>query len=104
MLCIRMSRTRVRRARHLRPCGKWVTDRQNNSGESAEGMAWVEGFFTGLNEGQFVNGHQDQGSVGTHLDFDGAEVWLDNYCREHPLDPFLRAAEHPYVFSQQRGK
>jgi hypothetical protein len=85
-------------------CGKWVTDRQDKSWEVAKGMAWMQGFFTGLNEGSFMSGHKDWSHIGEHLDIDGAAVWLDNYCREHPLDPFFRAAEQLYRFTQQQGK
>jgi hypothetical protein len=67
-------------------CGKWIEARKN---EASDPMAlllsvWVSGFVSGV------------GSTGTELKyFDPAARanWIDNYCKEHPLDDVATVAE-----------
>ena len=84
-------------------CGTWVTDRQRTSYGMMLEIAWVEGYITGLNAGlpsEFSNNHQ----VGAHLDLDGFNVWLDNYCTAHPLDHLIDATDQLYTSARSQNK
>ncbi|MBZ9888933.1 hypothetical protein LB559_13370 [Mesorhizobium sp. BR1-1-3] len=63
-------------------CGKWVKAEEMSR---AVGMSWVLGFMTAMNfrNGRSGNQHTDV----THgTDADSLELWLVNYCSEHPLE------------------
>jgi hypothetical protein len=68
-------------------CGKWVSERSaattTKRSEIADAMAsWAFGFLTAV--GMYVPHLNPLANV----DADAVSVWLDNYCRERPLDPF----------------
>ena len=84
-------------------CGRWVTDRREDSALAIYEFSWVLGFFTGLNAGlpaESSNDHQ----VGAQLDVDVARVWLDNYCTAHPLDRLGKAAAQLYAYARSQNE
>jgi hypothetical protein len=61
-----------------RTCGQWATRKQMPYNElSAE--AWLMGFMTGPAVGTSKD-------VLADTDGDSVNLWMDNYCRAHPLD------------------
>jgi hypothetical protein len=48
--------------------------------------AYAEGFLTGSNYSDPI-----EGGVGEHTDQNGRMAWLENYCRGHPLDTYVKA-------------
>jgi hypothetical protein len=76
-------------------CGTWLEWRANNSVQSAQLEWWTLGFVSGVNVVvSEVNTAQDAAQVSDFLkggDPNGLFVWLDNFCRKQPLDPFPTA-------------
>jgi hypothetical protein len=61
-----------------RSCGKWSTRRQNPYVE-ASSEAWLMGYMTGL-------ASASEKDVLADTDGESIILWMDNYCRTHPLD------------------
>ena len=69
-------------------CGAWTAARAYQSdGIAAQYEKWVFGFQSGLNWAQSAT----RGDVVRDTDADAILGWVDQHCREHPLDPVLRA-------------
>jgi hypothetical protein len=67
-------------------CGKWIEARKNQDSDPMALLlsVWVSGFVSGA------------GSTGTQLKYIDPSAranWIDNYCKEHPLDDVATAAE-----------
>ena len=67
-------------------CGKWIEGRKNAESEPVALLlsVWVSGFVSGA------------GFTGTELKYIDPSAranWIDNYCKEHPLDNVATAAE-----------
>jgi hypothetical protein len=63
-------------------CGGWT---RSNPGMKTQRIAWVLGFLSGVNfvvEPDILKG-PDAAAI---------EGWMDNYCRQHPLDTMVKAA------------
>lgn len=61
-----------------RSCGKWSARKQNPYTE-ASSEAWLMGYMTGL----AIASEKD---VLADTDGESMILWMDNYCRTHPLD------------------
>ena len=68
-------------------CGKWVGS-QHNLAERAQYLYWFRGFATGYNFGQPSN----QVSLEVMPDPATLALYVDKFCRENPLRPFIMAA------------
>ena len=69
-------------------CGTWAAARENPSdGGAAQYGKWVWGFESGLNWG----GRNARGDVLRGFDGEGVLAWVDQFCREHPLDDLVAA-------------
>jgi hypothetical protein len=64
-----------------------MPDRTTTGITGAEAEAWVRGFLSGMNAGDPLT-H----SVGHGVQPEGNNVWIDNYCRQHPLEMLYDAA------------
>ena len=63
-------------------CGAYLKEAaENPSACSAYGF-WIAGFVTGANAAK---------DRMTSTDAPAAQAWVDNYCRENPLDLFVMA-------------
>ena len=77
-------------------CGKWTAVRRDHA--SAWGYEqWFLGFITGVDYMGHANGLQPMRGT----DAAGILAWADNYCREHPLNLIVQAADafiiaHPH--------
>ena len=64
-------------------CGKYLAARRNNAEHPY--LQWVEGFLTAM-DGLKSDAHPKR------TDGDAITGWMDNYCREHPLEDVSNAA------------
>lgn len=68
-------------------CGAWIKS-ENNIGGRAQYLYWVRGFVSGVN--------WDSATMEVTLDrmpnFETLSLYIDKFCREHPLQPFINAA------------
>jgi hypothetical protein len=65
-------------------CGRWVAEHEKKSNESLDQLIWVTGF---------VSGYEYASAVDMKADSDAMRLWVDNYCRSHPLENIANAAE-----------
>ena len=67
-------------------CGAWTAARSGGVVRALGFEQWVLGFISGIGSARAdanpLNG----------MDADGIWAWIDNYCREHPIDELLTAA------------
>jgi hypothetical protein len=88
-------------------CGAWAKSAGNNL-ERAQYTYWFRGFVSGYNFGRPDN----QVGLGRMPDSDTLALYIDKYCRENPLRPFVSAAfylveelrDHPENDSRKPGK
>ncbi|MDZ4344008.1 MAG: hypothetical protein U1E51_16435 [Candidatus Binatia bacterium] len=73
-------------------CGSYSESRRQRGSAENKYRSWVMGFFTGVNYSA-----QDTYDVTGGTNLDGVLGWLDNYCRDHPLETFARAMERLLV-------
>lgn len=69
-------------------CGAWIAARANPSnGRAIQYEKWVWGFESGLNWA----GRNTRGDVLRGMEGEGVLGWVDQFCREHPLDDLVSA-------------
>ena len=68
-------------------CGAWVKS-AGNLAARAQYVSWFRGFVSGYNYGNPSN----QVDLGRLPDPDTLALYIDKYCRENPLQPFIAAA------------
>jgi hypothetical protein len=88
-------------------CGSWSAHRREyRLGDpatlgaqvhSVEDGAWVLGFLSGIG---FVGDNTDDPLDG--VDADGVWAWIDNYCRDHPIQHIAKAAAAFYYAHPHR--
>jgi hypothetical protein len=81
----------------INSCGSWTQARQTKSVSAGLSMQWVAGYLSGRNA-------QSSGIdfLGT-TDFDGLMAWIDNYCRQNPLEKIGTAAYQLMIELQFRA-
>ncbi len=79
-----------------RSCGQWSTRTQNPYEQIGSGN-WLMGMMTGLAVGTSKD-------VLADTDGDSMMLWMDNYCRAHPLDRIGTAATVLYFELLARKK
>jgi hypothetical protein len=79
-------------------CGSWTEARSNNQATPSAYGQWVVGFLSGI-------GYEGAPQFGADpllgMDADGVWAWIDNYCRDHPIDTIAAATKefnsiHPH--------
>ena len=81
-------------------CGTWVKS-EGDLGERSQYTSWLRGFVSGYNYGNPSN----QVRIDRMPDTKTLHLFVDKYCRENPLKPFVSAAfrlveeirEHPEI-------
>lgn len=73
-------------------CGSYV-ESKNDEIQRYIYLVWLNGYLTAFNQYQssklkIFNGSHD---IKKGLDSPALMLWLENYCRENPLDTFVRA-------------
>jgi hypothetical protein len=67
-------------------CGAWLETRKNGDDvETFQLQAWVQGFVSGVNA-------TSQNDFLAAPDAEAIFAWLDNYCRQHPLEKVIEAS------------
>ena len=79
--------TYVRFGLGLESCGRWVTERARESRVASEMDTWVAGYVTG-----YAAAEISPGRTMLLTDVAALNVWVDNYCRLHPLEKVADAA------------
>jgi hypothetical protein len=72
-------------------CGTFIAEKQPDRLQTsihAQEMAWVLGFLHGIDQWNPYNTKS--------YDYDGLDLWLEEYCKKHPLDPLANAANKFY--------
>lgn len=67
-------------------CGAYVANRSRNNDDAYAN--WLGGYLSGFN--RF---NKDTWDISGTLDTDAEMLWLENYCKAHPLDKFSEASE-----------
>lgn len=68
-------------------CGAWVRSQQDEIGRG-QYLFWFRGFASGYNYGSETK----QIPLGAMPDQQTLSLYIDKYCRENPLHPFVGAA------------
>ncbi len=76
-------------------CGSYLKARTFEGPEQLMFHAWLGGFLSSVS----LTLHRD---VLNGTDLQGALYWLDNYCRDHPVDNFASATTAFAVAMQRR--
>ena len=72
-------------------CGSFVESKQNETQRYIY-LAWVNGYLTAVNKYQSgIKNYNGLRDIKAGRDSQALMLWLDNYCRENPLDNFFRA-------------
>jgi hypothetical protein len=78
-------------------CGKWVAERESDGKPLLVKWGWVLGYLSGL-------ASASQRDVLAPVDADSIALWMDNYCRAHPLDHVEFAARTLFDELSARAK
>src|SRR5262245_51119485 len=70
-------------------CGTWTQARRSHGAIEIAVTAWMGGYLSAMNFGPAALARLD---VLEGPDVEGLYSWIDNYCREHPLDTIQDAA------------
>jgi hypothetical protein len=68
-------------------CGKWLLDRAENKIPAVAEESWVTGYVTAFN-----NYASETGNVSAGANITALSVWIDDYCKAHPLDSLFQAS------------
>ena len=72
-------------------CGKFVARSLVKDAEWFDNMQWVTGFISGGNAERVRSGGNS--NVGNGVDGESLVLWIENYCRENPLDHLDQATD-----------
>jgi hypothetical protein len=61
--------------------------RPEKNAETVQLKSWVQGYMSG------ANGYQHNADFLIELDAPAIFAWLDNYCRQHPLEKLINASD-----------
>jgi hypothetical protein len=67
-------------------CGTWLETRQNQDAARVGRESWVLGYVSG------ANSSKDGDDFLVEPDAQAIFAWLDNYCRQHPLERLVKAS------------
>lgn len=75
-------------------CGQWLEHRKGeNAVAQLADTSWLAGFLSGLNTGYSNKAPENLKDPLTELQsLPQAFVWMDNYCKAHPLEDTRRGA------------
>jgi hypothetical protein len=65
-------------------CGQWLENRPLNNRRATQTEEWVLGFISGIGYGGLKMGSSEHNSM---------FLWIDNYCKENPLDNLSTATK-----------
>jgi hypothetical protein len=87
IVCLTIGEAHSQHMLELGSCGMWLEYRTtySNSVRTAQMEGWAIGYLSGTAV------WSDNLDPLQGVDADAVFYWLDNYCREHPIDPFSKA-------------
>jgi hypothetical protein len=68
----------------LKSCGTWTKERSEAGPGKYNSAAWVQGYITAFN--YWNAGPKDTNHITEGIDLHGILAWIDNYCRDNPLE------------------
>jgi hypothetical protein len=68
-------------------CGTWLEVRKSRGWAEVENQSWVLGYVSD------ANFYQQSTDFLAAPDAQAIFAWLDNYCRQHPLEKLLEASQ-----------
>jgi hypothetical protein len=74
-------------------CGAFVEDKKPFNLKTAkylQGMAWILGYL-------YAKDQFNPYTVKSY-DYDGLSLWIENYCKTHPIELLINAADHFYSY------
>lgn len=72
-------------------CGSFVESKQNETQRYVY-LAWLNGYLTGVNKyDSGVKAYNGSRDVKMGRDPQALMLWLENHCRNNPLDTFMQA-------------
>ena len=80
----------------VRSCGEWIKDRGSPSVMTAAQLNWLGGYLTGVSEFTRTD-------IINSVDKESLYLWVDNYCKAHPLEDTSSAAYNLTVELLQRA-
>lgn len=66
-------------------CGQWIEERKINGRQSHANEYWVMGFVSAFN----IYAPESDGLAGDGVDSPSIFSWIDQRCKEHPLEKIL---------------
>ncbi|MBR8000357.1 hypothetical protein [Burkholderia vietnamiensis] len=72
-----------------RSCGKWASHGVNTVQNAAD-ISWLAGMMTGLSVALSID-------VLANTDGESIALWMDNYCRSHPLNNVGTGASELFI-------
>ncbi len=81
-------------------CGEFVKERQESDVKSDLNSQWILGFISAINVRR--NEENEDSVLGMDTDIVSIELWLENYCREHPLEKLYKASKALIVELEER--
>jgi hypothetical protein len=80
-------------------CGKWTDGRRTNGASALGYSSWVLGYLSAYNS--YALKHSSDITQGT--DNSGVLAWIDNYCRDNPLENIRSATDALIIELQKRS-
>ena len=79
-------------------CGKFITNTEDDKTYRASYFFWAQGFLSGLN---FEYAPYFEFSTDLS-DYAAMKMWIENYCKENPLDKYYIATA--YLWAELRAR
>jgi len=72
------------------PCSEWTKERSAKTVVGTQLAAWLRGYVSGAN---VMQNYKVNIFTATTADMDAMDRWINDYCRAHPLDKLVVAAD-----------
>jgi hypothetical protein len=72
-------------------CGRWTQFRHDDNARLFQ--EWISGFISGVADASQSLDPSNPLDPAKGTDGDGIAFWIDNYCRDHPIDTIVKAAQ-----------
>ena len=87
-------------------CGKWLENRKGElTNIQVSDMSWLGGYLSGLNTGWSVSAPEILNDPLSELEsLSQALLWMDNYCKAHPLETASKGGQELFFELVKRKK
>ena len=69
-------------------CSSWLENHRSDDVQGSARTAWILGYVTAFNQ----YGPKPERDVSEGKNTEEMTAWIDNYCRQHPVDNVYRAS------------